>query len=56
MFLHQSAPTPGQTLFWDRYLVGASILIDPLTVFSVGKSIIAVWSRGAPSLHLSQDA
>jgi SAM-dependent methyltransferase len=46
MFLHQNAPTPGQTLFWDRYLVGASILLDPLTGFSVGKSIIAVWSCG----------
>jgi SAM-dependent methyltransferase len=45
LFLHQSAPTPAQTLFWDRYLVGASILIDPLVAFGVGKSIIGVWTK-----------
>jgi SAM-dependent methyltransferase len=44
-FLHQSAPSPGQTLFWDRYLVGTSILLDPLLGFSVGKSIVAVWTK-----------
>ena len=45
LFLHQSAPTPGQTLFWDRYLVTASKLADPLVFFQTGKSIVGVWIK-----------
>lgn len=45
LFLHQSAPKPAQTLFWDRYLVGTSIFTDPLVGFQFGKSIVGVWTK-----------
>jgi SAM-dependent methyltransferase len=46
LFLHQSAPNPNQIFFWDRYLVTASKLLDPLVFFQTGKSIIGVWTKG----------
>jgi len=48
-FLHQSSHTPGQAQFWDRYLVGTSILMDPLLGFNVGKSIIGIWVKDQES-------
>jgi hypothetical protein len=37
-------PTQGQILFWDRVLVPASRVIDPLLARSVGKSVVAIWT------------
>jgi hypothetical protein len=45
MFLHQSAASQGQVLFWDRWLVRSSMILDPLVAFQVGKSIIGVWTK-----------
>jgi SAM-dependent methyltransferase len=41
-FLKQASPTLNQILFWDRFLVPVSKMIDPLTGYSIGKSLILV--------------
>jgi SAM-dependent methyltransferase len=45
LLLHQAMPDLRQILFWDRYLVRPSTLLDRLLMHSVGKSILAVWSK-----------
>ncbi len=44
-FLHQSQPKLGQILFWDRWLVPPSRLVDRLLFHTVGKSILAIWRK-----------
>jgi SAM-dependent methyltransferase len=46
MFLRQSTPSVKQILFWDRFLVPPSRLLDRLTFHMVGKSILGVWQKG----------
>jgi SAM-dependent methyltransferase len=41
--MRQSMPTPAQLGFWDKALVPASRLLDPLLCFAVGKSLVGVW-------------
>lgn len=43
LILRASMPTPAQIRFWDRVMVPASRLLDPLTGFRAGKSVLAVW-------------
>jgi protein-L-isoaspartate O-methyltransferase len=43
--LRASMPTPRQIQVWDRLMVPLSRLLDPLTAYSFGKSIVAIWSR-----------
>lgn len=38
-------PSKGQIQFWDRVLVPVSKILDRLTGFSRGRSILAVWER-----------
>ncbi|MGL6073813.1 MAG: class I SAM-dependent methyltransferase [Fimbriiglobus sp.] len=45
--LRQSMPTLKQIRFWDKAVVPCSRLLDPLTGYRVGKSVVAVWSRKA---------
>jgi SAM-dependent methyltransferase len=45
LLLHQSLPTPRQIQFWDRLLVPASRLLDPLLAFQLGKTVIGVWAK-----------
>ena len=45
LLLKQSAPSRRQILFWDRYMVPASKVLDPLLGYRLGKSIAAVWLR-----------
>jgi hypothetical protein len=45
LFLKQADPTLQQILFWDRFLVPVSRLLDPLTFHTIGKSVLAVWER-----------
>lgn len=45
LLLRQSLPTVKQILFWDRVVVPVSRLVDPLLLFSAGKSIVGVWQR-----------
>jgi ubiquinone/menaquinone biosynthesis C-methylase UbiE len=51
MILQQSSPTLEQILFWNKYIVPVSRLIDPLLGFRFGKSILGVWQVGGePSI------
>lgn len=45
LFLRSAQPTLRQVLFWDRKLVTASRLLDPLFRYRVGKSVIGVWRK-----------
>ncbi|PYT62384.1 MAG: methyltransferase type 12 [Acidobacteria bacterium] len=45
LFLSQSIPTVRQILFWDRYLVPVSRVIDRLTFHAFGKSILGIWTK-----------
>lgn len=47
LLLSQSLPNPRQVLFWDRVMVPASRLLDPLLRYTIGKSVIAVWTKPA---------
>jgi ubiquinone/menaquinone biosynthesis C-methylase UbiE len=44
-FLKQDYPSLRQIHFWDRVLVRISKITDPLTAYSLGKSLIGIWSR-----------
>ena len=45
LLLRQSMPTKSQLRFWDRWVVPISRVFDRLFLYSVGKTIIAVWRR-----------
>jgi len=45
LLLHQAMPELRQILFWDRYLVPPSTLLDRLLLHRAGKSILAVWTK-----------
>jgi SAM-dependent methyltransferase len=41
-------PTYDQLMFWDRVLVPASRVIDPILAHRLGKSVVAVWTTVLP--------
>jgi len=43
LVLRQSMPTKAQLRFWDLWIVPISRVLDKLLLYSVGKTIIAVW-------------
>lgn len=43
MLLRQPMPTAAQLQFWDRWIVPISRVLDPVFLYSLGKSILAVW-------------
>jgi len=43
LLLRQSMPTKSQLRFWDRWIIPISRVFDRLLLYSVGKTIIAVW-------------
>jgi SAM-dependent methyltransferase len=43
MVLRASMPTEGQIAFWDRAIVPFSRLLDRITLYRFGKSVVAVW-------------
>jgi SAM-dependent methyltransferase len=45
LLLRQSLPTARQLWVWDKFLVPASRMLDPLLAYRAGKSILAVWQR-----------
>ncbi len=45
VLLRQSMPTLKQILFWDRRIIPISKVLDRLTGFRLGKSILAIWKR-----------
>ena len=42
--LKQSMPTLRQVLMWDRFIIPVSRLLDPLLGYSLGKSVVGVWT------------
>ncbi|WP_439815907.1 class I SAM-dependent methyltransferase [Zavarzinia sp. CC-PAN008] len=47
--LRKEAASGGQMQVWDRLMVPASRLLDPLTAFRLGKTAVLVWRKdGAP--------
>jgi SAM-dependent methyltransferase len=45
LFLRQSMPTKAQLRFWDHWIVPVSRELDRFFLYSIGKSILAVWRR-----------
>lgn len=45
MLLKSAMPTARQIALWDKAMVPASRMIDPLLAFRVGKSVLTVWRR-----------
>lgn len=43
--LKQSYPTLTQILFWDRYVITLSRLIDRVTSYKLGKSVLCIWKK-----------
>jgi hypothetical protein len=45
VLLRQSMPTLKQILFWDRWVIPTSKILDRLFGFRFGKSILAIWKQ-----------
>jgi len=45
LLLRQSLPSAQQIQVWDRLMVPCSRLLDPLTGYRAGKSVVAIWER-----------
>jgi hypothetical protein len=45
LLLKQSMPTLRQILFWDRYLVPVSRVLDRLVLHGFGKSLLGIWTK-----------
>lgn len=45
LLLRQALPTESQLLMWDKWIVPASRLLDPLVLHSIGKSVVSVWRK-----------
>lgn len=45
LLLRQSMPTAAQLQFWDRWIIPCSRVFDPFFMYSLGKSILAVWGK-----------
>lgn len=45
LLLKQDLPTERQILFWDRWLIPASRLLDPILGRRLGRSVIVVYER-----------
>jgi SAM-dependent methyltransferase len=43
--LKQSLPTPRQIAFWDKVMVPCSRGLDVLFAYSIGKSVLGIWTR-----------
>lgn len=45
MFCRQALPTPSQIALWDGFMVRISRIVDPLSGYNLGKSILAIWEK-----------
>jgi SAM-dependent methyltransferase len=45
LLLRQGMPTLSQIRFWDTFLVPPSRLLDPLSRYTAGKSVLGVWQK-----------
>lgn len=49
IFLKQKRPSIRQVLFWDKFFVTCSRFVDPIFGFKIGKSVLGIWKKTAPS-------
>ncbi len=47
LLLRQSMPTKAQLKFWDSFVIPVSRIFDRLFLYSIGKTIIAIWRKEA---------
>ena len=45
LMLRQAMPTVKQILFWDRWIVPISKILDRTLMFGLGKTVIGIWKR-----------
>lgn len=45
LLLRQQTPSRNQILFWDRFIVPLSQIVDPLFLNFLGKSALVVWTK-----------
>jgi SAM-dependent methyltransferase len=45
LFLRQSMPTKTQIGVWDKWIVPVSRVVDPVLMYSFGKSIVGIWRK-----------
>lgn len=45
LLLRQSMPTKAQIGVWDKWIIPVSRIVDPITMNSIGKSIVGVWRK-----------
>jgi len=45
IFLRSEMPTRTQVMLWDRFMVPLSRVVDPLTAYRLGKTVIGIWRR-----------
>ncbi len=45
LMLRQSMPTISQIKFWDRFIIPISRIVDRLTGYHLGKTVIAIWQK-----------
>ena len=45
LFLKQSMPKAGQLRFWDRCTVPCSRVLDVLSAYRLGKSVVCIWEH-----------
>jgi len=45
LILNQSMLTPRQIALWDGVMVRLSCLVDPVTAYCLGKSVLAIWTK-----------
>jgi SAM-dependent methyltransferase len=49
LLLRSAMPSKTQIVFWDRFLVRASRIVDPILLRRVGKSILSIWRKERPA-------
>jgi hypothetical protein len=47
LLLKQSTPSQEQILFWDRFLIPISKVMDRVLNYRIGRSIVVIWSKDA---------
>jgi SAM-dependent methyltransferase len=45
LLLRQSMPTLKQILFWDRWIIPISKILDTILFYRLGKSVVGIWKR-----------
>lgn len=45
LLLKSEMPSPSQIRFWDRAMVPLSRILDPLLMYAVGKTVVAIWQK-----------